>query len=273
MAGTSSLVTVLAIGLLSLLFLLRKSNKAGNSEKPLLKLPLIGDLHSSPIDKPLANWDSWARRNGPIAVPKLFGVVPIVVLNSFEAVSELFSRRSQWYSNRPASVSMEMITDAQPGQSKFTLMHDYDDHLKLHHRLLSPSLGAPAAPKYQPLMELEAKQLLSDLSNMLRKFPDRVSTEAIYPLFERAQSSVMSIVQTQTPTTPFKFWQEAIGTTSLDSEESHPSKTPTQSTNGFASTWQQRSASSASKTTAKDYLAISPCAVREYSNTLFQSIF
>lgn len=192
MAGTTSLVTVLAIGLLSLLFLfVRKSNQAGNSEKPLLKLPLIGDLHSSPIDKPLANWDSWAKRNGPIAVPKLFGVVPIVVLNSFEAVTELFSRRSQWYSNRPASVSMEMITDAQPGQSKFTLMHDYDDHLKLHHRLLSPSLGAPAAPKYQPLMELEAKQLLFDLSNMLRKFPDRVSTEAIYPLFERAQSSVM----------------------------------------------------------------------------------
>jgi hypothetical protein len=40
-------------------------------------------------------------------------------------------------------------------------------------------------------MELEAKQLPFDLSSTIRKFPDRVSTEAIYPLFERAQSSVM----------------------------------------------------------------------------------
>ncbi|GFF46870.1 cytochrome P450 1A1 [Aspergillus udagawae] len=189
MAATAGVV-VIAIGLLTLLYISRKN---GSKKANLLKLPLIGDLHSSPIEKPLANWNSWARQNGPIAVPRLFGIIPIVVLNSYEAATELFSRRSQWYSNRPSSVSMEMITGAPPGQSRFTLMHDYDDHLKLHHRVLSPSLGALAAPRYQPLMELEAKQLLLDLVNVLQRCPDgaTISTNTIYPQLERTQSSVI----------------------------------------------------------------------------------
>lgn len=188
MAATPIAVAV-ALGLLTLLYIITGKKKGEN--KPLLKLPLIGDLHSSPIEKPLLNWDSWTKENGPIAVPKLFGLIPIVVLNSYEAVTELFSRRSQWYSNRPPSVSMEMITGAGPGQSKFTLMHDYDDHLKFHHRILAPSLGALAAPQYHPLMELESKQLLFDLSNATGQFPQGISTETIYPLLERTQSSVI----------------------------------------------------------------------------------
>ncbi|KAL2856461.1 cytochrome P450 [Aspergillus pseudoustus] len=184
---------LLAIGALTLLYLRTRSSQNATTEKSLLKLPLIGDLHSSPIERPLVNWDAWAKEHGPITVPKLFGLVPIVVLNSYDSVVELFSRRSQWYSNRPPSVTMEMITGAEPGRSRFTLMHDYDDHLKLHHRILSPSLGAPAANKYQPLMELEAKQLLFDLLATLREAPDgeSISTETIYPLLERTQSSVI----------------------------------------------------------------------------------
>lgn len=193
---SSGLAIALAFGLLTVLYAGRKiSDRARIDEgkKPLLKLPLIGDLHSSSIQKPLENWDAWARQNGPIAVPKLFGIIPIVVLNSYEAVNELFSRRSQWYSNRPASVSMEMITGASPGRSRFTLMHDYDDHLKLHHRILSPSLGAPAVSRYQPMMELESKQLLVDLVKAVQQCSDGVtiSTDAVYPLLERAQSGVI----------------------------------------------------------------------------------
>ncbi|KAJ5660567.1 hypothetical protein N7507_007018 [Penicillium longicatenatum] len=195
--GISFVVAItIAIGLLTVLYIRRKNSskaRVDKGKKRPLKLPLIGDLHSSSIEKPLENWDSWVRQNGPIAVPKLFGIVPIVVLNSYEAVNELFSRRSQWYSNRPASVSMEMITGASPGRSRFTLMHDYDDHLKLHHRILSPSLGAPAAPQYQPMMELESKQLLVDLLRAVQQCSDgtTISTDTVYPLLERAQSGVI----------------------------------------------------------------------------------
>ncbi|KAJ5782860.1 hypothetical protein N7457_004634 [Penicillium paradoxum] len=186
-----SIVIFTIIGLLTSLYIIKRKYKAGAGRKSPWKLPIIGDLHSSPIGRPLLNWDTWNKENGPIAIPKLFGIIPIVVLNSYEAVTELFSRRSQWYSNRPPSVTMEMITGAEPGKSKFTLMHDYDDHLKLHHRILAPSLGALAAPQYQPLIELESKQLLLDVSNAAREVPHGISTDAIYPFLERTQSSVI----------------------------------------------------------------------------------
>jgi cytochrome P450 len=190
---STSTVVFLVVSTLTALYLYTKNQSHDSTKKTLLKLPLIGDLHSSPIEKPLVNWSAWSKENGPITISKLFGIVPIVVINSYEAVTELFSRRSQWYSNRPASVSMEMITGAEPGRSRFTLMHDYDDHLKLHHRILSPSLGAPAASKYQPLMELEAKQLLSEIISTLSKSTDgsTITTKTISPLLERNQSSVI----------------------------------------------------------------------------------
>ncbi|KAM0324630.1 hypothetical protein ACHAQA_008020 [Verticillium albo-atrum] len=191
MTGIYSILVALLAGLLAAVFLTRKSKSA--TQAAPLKLPLIGDLHSSPRATPLINWDAWAKKNGPVATPKLFGIVPIVILNTAEAATELFSRRSQWYSNRPPSTSMEMITGAGPGQSRFTLMHDYDAHLKLHHRLLSPSLGAVAAPRYQPMMELESKQLLRDLLTAVGGTASGgiISSADVYPLLERTQSSVI----------------------------------------------------------------------------------
>ncbi|KAK2061656.1 cytochrome P450 [Colletotrichum caudatum] len=197
MAGDSTTVALLvAVALATVLFVATRSKHGGASRKPP-KLPIIGDLHSSPPERPLANWDRWAVANGPVAATKLFGIVPMVVLNTSEVATELFGKRGARYSNRPSSVSMEMITGAPgPGKSRFTLMHDYDADLKLQHRMLSPSLGAVAAPRYQPLMELESKQLLVDLLSATgaRDEDDAAaameSTE-IYGLLERTQASVI----------------------------------------------------------------------------------
>jgi cytochrome P450 len=196
MSSTAFLPTAVAIGVVGLSVVYLVFAKAGteDEEPTLLKLPLIGDLHKSPITKPLLNWDAWARDNGAVVGTKLMGIVPIVILNTSNAATELFSRRSQWYSNRPPSVSMDMITGAEPGQCRFTLMHDYDAHLKLHHRLLTPSLGPVSAPRYMPLMELEANQLLRDLIEVLQgsaKEGYTITSSAIYPLLERTQSSII----------------------------------------------------------------------------------
>lgn len=82
-----------------------------------------------------------------------------------------------------------MITGAGPGCSKFTLMHDYDDYLKLHHRILSPSLGATATSQYQPLIKFEGTQMLFDLITALEEFTtgSTIDTKTIYPLLEGTQ--------------------------------------------------------------------------------------
>jgi hypothetical protein len=93
--SSSTLAIFLVLSALTAAYFYINSKRHNAREKPLLKLPLIGDLHNSPIEKPLANWSAWSEQNGPIAVAKLVGIVPIVVLNSYEAVTELFSRRSR----------------------------------------------------------------------------------------------------------------------------------------------------------------------------------
>ncbi|KAK1999916.1 cytochrome P450 [Colletotrichum falcatum] len=186
-------VLLVAVALVTVLFVATRFKHGSPSRKPL-KLPIIGDLHSSPLKRPLANWDRWTRANGSVAASKLFGIVPMVVLNTSEAATELFGKRGARYSNRPSSVSMEMITGAGPGKSRFTLMHDYDADLKLQHRMLSPSLGAVAAPRYQPLMELESKQLLADLLSATQaRGEDNTAMDSteIYHLLERTQASVV----------------------------------------------------------------------------------
>ncbi|GLB00256.1 hypothetical protein AtubIFM57143_009302 [Aspergillus tubingensis] len=234
MIANLAIVVVFGIDLMTLLYMITQhqpSRRAEPDEKrPPLKLPLIGDLHSSPIDKPLANWDDWARRNGPITVSRLFGIAPVVILNSYEAVTELSSRRSQWYSNRPRSATMEIINGAEPGQSRFTMMHDYDDHLTLHSQTASSSLGALAAPRYRPLTELGNKQLLCDLSDALHGCPDgaTISTATIYLHLERTQ---VTLRPANPPPPEDELLQEIIGTqaqvTHLAANPSLPDLIPT----------------------------------------------
>ncbi|KAM0345675.1 hypothetical protein ACHAPU_006330 [Fusarium lateritium] len=184
-------VSLLVLGIVAIVTFAYLSTPFGKGDKKLLKLPIIGDLHSSPIDKPLLRWDAWAKKKGAIATAKLLGIVPIVVINTAEAATELLGKRSKWYSNRPSSVTMEMITGAGPGQSRFTLMHDMDEHLKLHHRILSPSLGGVAAPRYQPVMELEATQLVKDLLELANRKSSAITSADVYPLLERTQASTI----------------------------------------------------------------------------------
>jgi cytochrome P450 len=192
--ASSTLAAVLlgTIAVLTVAYLVRSGkSKSQDDAKPLLKLPLIGDLHKSPINKPLLNWDAWATSHGDVATASLLGIIPVVVLNTADSLTELFSRRSAWYSNRPPAVTAEMITDSAPGACKFTLLHDYDDALKLQHRILTPSLGAVAAPKYQPVMELEATQMLVELIALSKESNGVVASTAVYPLLERVQASVI----------------------------------------------------------------------------------
>ncbi|KAF4468547.1 Cytochrome P450 [Fusarium albosuccineum] len=193
MTDVLPIVILITVGIATCAYVVLKGNN--NKQTKPLKVPLIGDIHRSPIDKPFLNWDAWAKENGPIAKPKLFGIIPIIVLNTSEAVTELLSRRSRWYSNRPSSTTVDMVTGAEPGQSKFTLMHDYNANLQLHHRILSPSLGAVGAPRYQPIMELESQQLLVHLLATVDESENSVvSIKKLYPQFERSQSSFIMML-------------------------------------------------------------------------------
>ncbi|KXJ89760.1 cytochrome P450 [Microdochium bolleyi] len=172
------------------------SRRRRGKEQPR-KLPLIGDLHQSPADKPLLNWNAWAARHGPVAVVNLlFGTfVPLVVLNTADAAAYFFSRKGGHCNNRPHAVSLELLTGIEEkGQSRFLLLHDYDANYKLRHRILAPSLGPLAAPKWHAVLALEVRQMLVDIVKLsfAQEKPDFVlHRDEIHPPLERAIGSAV----------------------------------------------------------------------------------
>lgn len=202
------LTILLIVGLITALLRrrqrrLQNKDSSPSKKKKNQKLPLIGDLHhTSPHNKPLLHWSAWSSSHGAVATGRLlWGVfLPIVVLNTVDSAAYFFARKGAHCHDRPKSVSMQLLTGVEEtGRSRFTLVHDYDDDLRLRHRVLTPSLGPLAAHRYQAVMDLEVRHLLVDiLGNLEKKKMMRgdssfvMARDEIHPLLERTMASMVT---------------------------------------------------------------------------------
>jgi hypothetical protein len=62
-------------------------------------LPLIGNLHLMPTEKPHLQFQKWAEEYGPV-YSLMLGTKVMVVLNSDQAIKDLLDKRSGIYSSR-----------------------------------------------------------------------------------------------------------------------------------------------------------------------------
>lgn len=61
MAAMIDTIPVVILALVTLatgFYIARRSGGKDDAKSTLLKIPIIGDLHSSPIEKPLLRWDA-----------------------------------------------------------------------------------------------------------------------------------------------------------------------------------------------------------------------
>jgi len=63
-------------------------------------LPIIGNLHLMPKEKPHLQFQKWAEEYGPV-YSLILGTKVMVVLSSDQAVKDLLDKRSGIYSSRP----------------------------------------------------------------------------------------------------------------------------------------------------------------------------
>ena len=66
-------------------------------------LPFLGLIRTIPHDWAWLIYTDWAKKYGDIVYFRTYGQ-PLVVLNSFKAVNDLFEKRSAIYSGRPRMV-------------------------------------------------------------------------------------------------------------------------------------------------------------------------
>ncbi|KAI1261749.1 cytochrome P450 [Xylariaceae sp. FL1019] len=131
-------------------------------------LPIIGNLHQVPSENTHLQFQKWARDYGPI-FSLMAGSRPIIVLNTDDAVKDLFDRRGSIYSSRPNSYIMDVVT----GGTKFGLM-PYNNTWKKCRAICHRELGPQSAKSFVPYVDLETKQTLNELLFKPELFMDHI---------------------------------------------------------------------------------------------------
>ncbi|KAJ7625699.1 cytochrome P450 [Roridomyces roridus] len=138
------------------------------------KLPIVGNLFNVPSTFP---WEAYARLskeyNSDIIHLDLVGK-SIVILNSFEATTALFEKRSAIYSDRQVyhtsrilvivsdfncRDSLPMVNDLMGWSFTIGTMK-YGDDWRIHRRLANRALSFKTSRKYEPHEQLATRKLL-----------------------------------------------------------------------------------------------------------------
>ncbi|KAL1957207.1 hypothetical protein VTO42DRAFT_6241 [Malbranchea cinnamomea] len=143
------------------------------------RLPLIGNLHQAPADKPWVTFRKWALEYGPI-ISLRFGKDTIIIVSDPGMARELLNQRGSTYATRPRLVMAgECLT-----KGMHLLLRPYDKRYILHQRLDAPILSVRASKAYTIVQDLESKQLMHDFlfSNDFKKIFERYAASLVYSL-------------------------------------------------------------------------------------------
>ncbi|KEZ39155.1 hypothetical protein SAPIO_CDS10562 [Scedosporium apiospermum] len=145
-------------------------------------LPLIGNLHLMPTDRPHLQFQKWAQEYGPI-YSLILGTKKVIVLSSDTAVKDLLDKKGGIYSDRPDMFIGQKIAS---GNHRLVVMR-YGDNWRMIHKMVHSILNIKSAISYVPYQDLENKVLLNslldtpeDLLFHIRRFTYSLSTQMIF---------------------------------------------------------------------------------------------
>ncbi|KAK0480062.1 cytochrome P450 [Armillaria novae-zelandiae] len=143
-------------------------------------LPLIGNLWDAPTEFPWRTYAQWTATYGDIFYLDTPGN-PTVVVNSAQAVADLFEKRSGNYSDRPDFTMSKLA-----GWGSFVTFMGYSNWWRKHRRMLHEYFQLRAVPAYYPVQ----MKATSTLLQQLLKSPDGVA----HHVRHHAGSIIMKIV-------------------------------------------------------------------------------
>lgn len=84
-------------------------------------LPIIGNLHLMPKEKPHLQFQKWAEEYGPV-YSLILGTKVMIVLSSDQAVKDLLDKRSGIYSSRPDLYLGQIASGASEGSGGLRML-------------------------------------------------------------------------------------------------------------------------------------------------------
>ncbi|KAF3480995.1 uncharacterized protein GIQ15_06342 [Arthroderma uncinatum] len=150
---------LLALTLLCAISALYRLRKGGMPLPPgPYQLPLIGNMHQTPMKNPWTRYREWHKVYGPIMSLR-YGQKTIILLGTHKAVRDLLNKRGEIYSSRPHMICAGDCLSK--GYS--TALLPYGDTWKVHRSIQTAVLNPQISQKYRPIQEVESRQLLNEI--------------------------------------------------------------------------------------------------------------
>ncbi|KAG4441663.1 hypothetical protein IFR05_002870 [Cadophora sp. M221] len=145
-------------------------------------LPIVGNMLSLPKSKPWRDFEYWGEKYGSGMLTIWIGRVPNIFINDAWVAADLFEKKANIYSSRPRQVVMGDVTGI--GRNNQVLLK-YNDHWRLHRKMMHGAVGSQAVRKYREFQNDEISILISDLAT---------SSEDFSLSIERFSCSIVSIL-------------------------------------------------------------------------------
>ncbi|PHH62236.1 hypothetical protein CDD81_7296 [Ophiocordyceps australis] len=121
-------------------------------------LPIIGNAHQLATKYPWKQLQQWHKAYGPLIAVRA-GPQTLIVLGNYQTAHELLVKRSTIYSSRPRLVVLQECLLKGRGAA----MMPHGPRWKQNHKMQASLLTPRRCQLYQPLQELESRQLLYNL--------------------------------------------------------------------------------------------------------------
>ncbi|KAJ7507869.1 cytochrome P450 [Mycena galericulata] len=143
------------------------------------RLPFIGNLLQVPRKHPWVTFAQWKKVHGDIISIKIFSR-NLVILNSVEAATELFEKRSTIYSERPLRPMAQLC-----GFGKALLFLPYGEAARKTRKLMHAEISQHTVSRHHQLQEREVQRYVQRLA---------VSSETIWEDTRRLAASVILMI-------------------------------------------------------------------------------
>ncbi|TVY34892.1 Cytochrome P450 monooxygenase [Lachnellula occidentalis] len=152
-------------------------------------IPILGNLHLIPKERPHLQFQKWAQEYGPI-FSLILGTKTVIILSTPTAVKDLLDKKSSIYSSRP---DIYLGQDVVSGGQRFVTMASskrttkYGPMWRSVHKMMHNTLNIQTAVAYIPYQDLENKDMMLAFLNEpegfrkhLRRYTTSLTTQMVY---------------------------------------------------------------------------------------------